>query len=100
MTTTTETPRMIDRSEAEATLYRVAICAFTYYPTKATEEPGYRIDEDVAWCAAPLAGLPTTLLAEMRATIATLIITPSADRQAFIRRLTELSGADARLEGA
>lgn len=100
MTTTTEMPRMIDRSEAEATLYRVAICAFTFYPGKAAEEPGYRVDEDVDWCAAPLAGLPAALFAEMRATIAKIIVTPTADRQAFIRRLTELSGADAGLEGA
>lgn len=100
MTTTTEMPRMIDRPEAEATLYRVAICAFTYYPAKAAEEPGYDVDEDVAWCAAPLAGLPAALIAEMRTTIATLIVTPTADRQAFIRRLSDLSGADAGLEGA
>ena len=54
-TTTSEGPTMIDRSDCEATLYRIAICAFTYYPDKEADEPGYSVDEDVDWCLAPLA---------------------------------------------
>ena len=30
----------IDRNRAEKVLYRVAICAFTYYPGKPDREPG------------------------------------------------------------
>lgn len=88
----TTTPPAIDRAEAEATLYRVAICAFTYHPDKPLEEPGYDVAEDIAWCLAPLAGLPTTQLDELRDTVRVLITTPTADRQAFIRDLGGLVG--------
>lgn len=82
---------MLDRAAAENTLNRVAICAFTYYPDKPADEPGWTLDEDLAWCLAPLAGLPDAELAGLAATIRTLITTPTADRQAFIRHLAALS---------
>ncbi len=83
---------MIDRAEAEATLYRVAVSAFTYYPDKADFEPGYRVDEDVDWCSAPLLSLPPEHLDPLRATIRELITNPTADRRAFIATLDELAG--------
>ncbi|MDF2713054.1 MAG: hypothetical protein K0R62_8706, partial [Nonomuraea muscovyensis] len=46
----------------------------------------------------PLSGLPTAGLTVLRDTIATLITTPTADRQAFIRTLAALS--DDAPEGA
>lgn len=91
-TTPTGDMIMLDPAEAEAALYRVAVCAFTWYPAKEADEPGWTIAEDLDWCLAPLAGLPTDALADLRATVQTLITTPTADRQAFIRHLAALSG--------
>lgn len=91
----TTTPAGIDRAEAEATLYRVAICAFTYYPDKPLEEPGYDVAEDIAWCVAPVAGLPPTQLDALRDTVWVLITTPTADRQGFIRDLAAIVGDSA-----
>ena len=82
---------MLDRAAAEDTLNKVAICAFTYYPDKPLDEPGWTLDEDLAWCLAPLTGLPDAELAELADTIRTLITTPTADRQAFIRHLAALT---------
>lgn len=82
---------MIDRAEAEAALYRVAISAFTYHPGKPDIEPGYRVDEDVDWCSAPLLSLPPEQFDSLRATIRELIINPTADRRAFIATLDELA---------
>lgn len=90
MTTTTGDLTMIDRADTEATLYRVAICAFTYHLDKHLDEPGYTLDEDIAWCLEPLHTLPTDDLEHLRDTIRTLITTPTADRQAFIRHLAAL----------
>lgn len=90
---------MIAPSNADAALYKVAYCAFTYYPDKHIDEPGYTLEEDLAWCLAPLAVLPAPELAEIRHTIRTLITTPTADRQPFIRRLAALSSNDAAFEG-
>lgn len=95
--TTTPNPTRLDRANTDAALYRVAICAFTYHPDKHHDEPGYHLAEDLDWCLAPLTALPTTELNALRDTIATLITTPTADRQAFIRTLAALSDAS---EGA
>lgn len=91
MTTTSNADRTLDRADTETTLYRVAICAFTYYPDKPHDEAGYDVEEDVAWCAASLAALPTHQLGELRATIQTLVTDPGADRRAFIATLAELA---------
>ncbi|MEV5070154.1 hypothetical protein MRBLMI12_001752 [Microbacterium sp. LMI12-1-1.1] len=89
--TTTPHPTRLDRANTGAALYRVAICAFTYHADKHLDEPGYQLAEDLDWCLAPLAALPITELAVLRNNIATLITTPTADRQAFIRALATLS---------
>ena len=83
---------MIDRAEAEATIYRVAVSAFTYYPDKPAAEPGYGLEEDLDWCTAPLLSLPPEQRAALRETIRELITTPNADRRAFIAALNELAG--------
>ena len=90
---------MIDRAHAEAARWRTAVCAFEYYPDKHLDEPGYTVDEDVAWCIEPLAGLPETELDQLRATIRTLITTPTADRQAFIRQLASLTAGETTTDG-
>lgn len=96
MTTSTPSgePTMLDRSAAEASRWRTAVCAFEYYPEKHLDEPGYTVDEDVTWCAEPLTGLPDNELEQLCATIRTLITTPTADRQAFIRHLATLTADD------
>jgi hypothetical protein len=83
---------MIDRAEAEATLYRVAVSAFTYYPEKPDVEAGYGVEEDVDWCSAPLISLPSEQFDALRETIRELITSPTADRRAFIATLDELAG--------
>ena len=83
---------MIDRADTEATLFRVAICAFTYYPDKPSDELGYTVDEDVTWCSKPLASLPEAQLTAIRASIRAVITNPAADRQAFIAYLAHLTG--------
>src|SRR4051812_42918466 len=82
---------MIDRADAEATLYRVAISAFTYYPDKPAAEPGYGVEEDIDWCTAPLRSLPPEQLHALRESVRELIIDPMADRRAFIATLNELA---------
>lgn len=80
---------MLDRANAESTIYRVAFAAFTYYPDKPTEEPGYTIDEDLAWCLEPLRGQPDDELAQLRDRIRQLITGEDTDRQGFIRELMD-----------
>lgn len=85
---------MIDRTYLEEALYRAAICAFTYYPDKPNDEPGYTIDEDVTWCAAPLSRLPQETAADLTEMIRTVIADPSTDRRPFIAALAQLADDD------
>ncbi len=83
---------VIDRSRAEKVLYRTAISAFMYYPEKPDNEPGYDVEEDVAWCAAPLERrLPPPDVEVFRGVIRMLITEPLADRRPLIQKLAELS---------
>lgn len=84
---------MIDRIHTEKVLYRVSICAFTYYPEKPEQEPGYDVEEDVAWCTLPLEKrLSRPELEVFRNVIRMLITVPTADRRPFIVELSGLSG--------
>lgn len=78
---------MLDRSQIEAVIYRVAVAGFTYYPDKPIAEPGYTIDEDLDWCTRPLRHLPPEVQTEFRRQIFELVTDASAERQAFIRHL-------------
>lgn len=92
-TTACEGPSAIEQADpAATTLYRVAICAFTYYPGKSKDDAGYSIDEDVAWCVAPLASLAPDRIVELGGEIRTLIADPGADRRGFLATIAELFG--------
>ena len=78
---------MLDRSQVDAVIYRVAVAGFTYYPDKHAKEPGYTVDEDLDWCMRPLRHLPPEDHEELRRRILELITDPTADRQAFIHHL-------------
>lgn len=84
---------MIHRTDTEATLYRVAVSAFTYYPGKEDNEAGYKVDEDIDWCTAPLRNLPPDLLERMRQKIRAVITDPLADRRAFVEDLGALASS-------
>lgn len=85
---------MLDRSQVDAAVYRVAVAAFTYYPDRPEAEPGYTLDEDLDWCLRPLQRLPHAELEALRERIRALITDTGADRQGFIRHLKSL--ADSR----
>ncbi|MEN8601420.1 hypothetical protein [Microbacterium rhizosphaerae] len=87
---------MLDRSEIEATIARVAYAAFTYYPDKARDLPGYRVDEDVEWCMVPLRSLSPGYQAGFRDRIRLLIVDPEQDRQLFIRDLKILESPESK----
>lgn len=85
------TRTMLDRTQADATIYRVAIASFTHYPDKHIKEPGYTLNEDLDWCMRPLRHLPQEERDQLRTQIVELITEPTADRQAFIKHLKSLS---------
>lgn len=84
-------PIMIDRADVEATISRVAFCAFTFYPEKPTVEAGYTIAEDIDYCMAPLAGLDLVTGSRIRARVEELIADINADRLGFIDELYALA---------
>lgn len=81
---------MLERAEAEAVINITAVAAFTYYPDKTNDEPGYTLDEDIDWAVGPLRALDPLSLEAWRHRIALMITNPAADRQAFIADLMAL----------
>ncbi len=82
---------MIDKRDTEAVIYRTAVVAFQYYPDRKIAEPGYTIDEDLAWIIAPLRQLPQAQRDEIQERALGLIHDPTADRQPFIRGINALA---------
>lgn len=86
----------LDRSEIEATIMRVAYASFTYYPGKATDVDGWRLDDDVDWCMEPLASLSPGLRVGFRDRIRLLIVDPEQDRHLFILDLYTLESSESK----
>lgn len=82
---------MIDRAHTETTLWRTAVSAFSCYPTKHIDEPGYTVDEDITWCLEPLRGVDPTALARLSDLVATAIVDPTAHRTALTKELERLT---------
>ena len=83
---------VLDRSEVENAFARVAVAAFTYYPEKSIDEPGYVIDEDVDWAMEPLRSMDTADRVHWRMRVVAVISDPASDRQAFIADFMALAG--------
>jgi hypothetical protein len=79
-----------DREHAEAVIFNAAFVAFTYYPEKYLDEPGYTIEEDLAWCAESMAQLPVEAQKELLDELRMLVTDPTRDRQCFIKRVMSL----------
>ncbi|MGU3643850.1 hypothetical protein ACLBXX_02710 [Microbacterium sp. C23T] len=85
------TPHLLDRAHTDKVLYLVAVSAFTYYPGKELDEPGYTIDEDVTACLNWLAGLTEQQIDWFGETMRTLIADPTADRRPFLNALERVT---------
>lgn len=82
---------VLDRSDVEASLARIAVAAFTYYPEKATEEPGYVVDEDADWAMEPLRAMDADEFEHWRARVSAVISDAAHDRRAFLADLMALA---------
>ncbi|MAM53906.1 MAG: hypothetical protein CMH35_03505 [Microbacterium sp.] len=81
----------LNRSDVEAALARIAVATFMYYPEKATEEPGYLVDEDVDWAMGPLRAMDADEFERWRARVSAVISDASRDRRAFLADLMSLA---------
>lgn len=75
---------VLEPSDVESAFARVAVAAFTYYPEKTIDEPGYVIDEDVDWAMEPLRSMDSRERARWRERVIAVISDPDCDRRAFI----------------
>lgn len=92
MNTQSKGAAVLDRSEVEAALARVAVAAFTYYPEKGIEEPGYVVEEDVEWAMEPLRALDDRTRGEWWQRFTAAIADPAVDRRGFVAELMALAG--------
>ncbi len=73
--------------DPDAILFRTAIAAFTYHPSRHLDEPGYDLDDEIDWCLEPAGNETGDDHRELREQLRELITNPNADRRAFIRKL-------------
>ncbi|GAT74056.1 hypothetical protein MHM582_2557 [Microbacterium sp. HM58-2] len=67
--------------EADLLLQKVGTIGIMYYPDMSVDSPGYRLDDDIAWC---VDGLPDNVAtAELRELIGKAIVDPTAHREAL-----------------
>lgn len=71
-------------------LQRVAMAAIAYYPEVATDEPGYRLEADVAWCLSVLPDLAPAALTQLQEVVGQAITDPTRYRQALFGAVLEL----------
>lgn len=82
---------VLNQSDVDVMLARVAVAAFTYYTEKSVEEPGYAVDEDVEWALEPIRAMETVDLGYWRDRVRRVISDPAADRRAFLADLMALA---------
>lgn len=71
----------IDRADAEAVLYRVAVSAFADDAATTGALDRDTLHTEVGWCLEPLQGLPDEQTQWLRAVVAAAILNPTAHRQ-------------------
>lgn len=81
---------MFDRTQADDFKHRLGIAAIGYYPSREQREPGYTIDEDIAFCLDALPDIPDLYRQRMQARIAEVITDPTAHREQFLTELFAL----------
>ncbi|MEJ1154613.1 hypothetical protein [Microbacterium marmarense] len=81
---------MLDRDTADNILFRAAVAAFKYYPTRATDELGYAIDEDIDWCVKAFGDIPWPQAQRLRRSIRDVITDPTTHREQFTRDINNL----------
>ncbi len=82
---------MLDRTQAEGLLLRVAVAALNYYPDKPTDEPGYQLAEDIDWCLDALPALFEPFRDAMAQRLTEVITDPVTYRQGFVRDILDLT---------
>jgi hypothetical protein len=82
---------MVDRAHTETTLWRTAVSAFSYYPTKPVDEPGYTVGEDATWCLEPLSAVDQPVFLRLSDLVASAIVDPTAHRVALTKELERLA---------
>lgn len=75
---------MVDRAEAEAVLFRAGVAVIASYPEEVRDEPGYTIDEDVAWCVQPLSSPYAGARANIAGHVGGAIADATASRRALV----------------
>lgn len=85
-----ERPIMPAQDDIDDMLQRVAMAAIAYYPEVATDEPGYRLEADVAWCLSVLPDLAPAALTQLQEVVGQAITDPTRYRQALFGAVLEL----------
>jgi hypothetical protein len=81
----------IPQDQFDDLLSRTALAALFYYPEIAVEDDDYSIQNDIAYCLEPVAGIDIEDAERLRIAVGRVITNPTAHRSELLTLVIELA---------
>ncbi|TDW28912.1 hypothetical protein [Cryobacterium psychrophilum] len=81
----------IPQEQFDDLLSRAALAALFYYPEIAVDNDEYSIQNDIAYCLEPVAGIGDADAVRLRAVVGRVITNPTAHRSELLALVIELA---------
>lgn len=81
----------IPQEQLDNLLSRAALAALFYYPEMAVDDDGYSIQNDIAYCMEPVAGIGDEDAERLRVAVGHVITNPTAHRSELLALVIELA---------
>ena len=81
----------IPQEQLDDLLSRAALAALFYYPEMAVDDDDYSIQNDIAYCMEPVAGIGDEDAERLRVAVGRVITNPTAHRSELLALVIELA---------
>ena len=81
----------IPQEQFDDLLSRAALAALFYYPEIAVDDYGHNLQNDIAYCLEPVAGIANEAAERLRVAIGRVITNPTAHRSDLLALVIELA---------
>lgn len=81
----------IPQEQFDDLLSRTALASLFYYPEIAVEDEDYNLQNDIAYCLEPLAGIADEDAKRLRVAVGRMITNPTAHRSELLALVIELA---------
>ncbi|TFD55619.1 hypothetical protein E3T43_10875 [Cryobacterium sp. Hh7] len=85
----------ISQEQFDDLLSRTALAALSYYPETAVDDDGHNLENDIAYCREPIAGIADEDAERLRIAVGRVITNPTAHRSEILALVIELAPSPA-----